>query len=86
MPNLNPAPKKPHTAGILSFLTTLAGVVMTAGAYVSQAQAVASATGAHLPGWVGTTGIVVAGVGSILQGVTKPVHAGDTDVVPKTTR
>jgi hypothetical protein len=46
MPNLNPAPKKPHTAGILSFFTTLAGIAMTAGAYVAQAQSVASATGA----------------------------------------
>jgi Ca2+/Na+ antiporter len=84
MPNLNPAPKKPHTAGILSFLTTLAGVVMTAGAYVSQAQAVAQATGVHLPAWVGITGLAITGVGATLQAVTKPVHAGDTDLVPKT--
>jgi hypothetical protein len=78
-----PAPARPHTAGILSLLTTIAGVAMTAGGYISQAQAVASATGAHLPSWVGPTGIAVAGIGSILQGITKPVHAGDTDLVPK---
>jgi hypothetical protein len=79
-----PAPKKPHTAGILSALTTLAGVAMTAGGYVSQANQIAQTAGVHLPGWLGVAGIAVTGVGAVLQGITKPVHAGDTDLVPKT--
>lgn len=83
MPNLNPAPAKPHTAGILSLLTTITGATITTAAYISQAQAIASTTGVHLPGWVGIAGLTITGLGSILQGITKPVHAGDTDLVPK---
>jgi hypothetical protein len=83
MPNLNPAPKKPHMAGILSALITLSGIITTAAGYVTTGQQAAQASGVHLPGWVAATGIGLTVVGGTLQAVTKGVQHGDTDLVPK---
>jgi hypothetical protein len=63
-----PAPKKPHTAGILSALVTIGAVVTS--------PAVADIVPAKY-----AAGIAIAG--ALLQAFTKPVHAGDTDLVPK---
>lgn len=64
-----PTPK-PHTAGIASSLTTLIGLAGTA--VVSPPH-----------GWQGWAALGIAAAGSVLQAVTKPVAAGDTDIVPK---
>lgn len=64
-----PTPK-PHTAGIASSLTTLLGL---AGAVVANPP--------H--GWQGWAALGIAAVGSVLQAATKPVTAGETDLVPK---
>jgi hypothetical protein len=71
MPNLNPAPKKPHTAGILAALVTIGGIVTS------------PVVAGLLPGKYAAA---ITAAGALLQAFTKPVHAGDTDVVPKTTR
>jgi hypothetical protein len=84
MANLNPAPAKPHMAGILSALVTLSGIVTTTAGYVYGAQQTAQAAGLHLPPWVAYTGLGLTFVGGTLQSVTKGVQHGDTDLVPKT--
>lgn len=64
-------PKKPHTAGILAALASIAGFVAMNSDTIAQ----------YIPPkYAG----IVAIAGVIAQAVTKPVHAGDTDLVPKT--
>lgn len=63
------APAKPHTAGIVSALVTIGGIV----------------TSPLVMGLVPAKYAAAATVaGALLQAFTKPVHAGDTDLVPKT--
>jgi hypothetical protein len=71
MPNLNPAPAKPHTAGILSALASIVGFVAMNSQTIAQ----------YVP--PKAAGVVVL-AGIVAQAFTKPVHAGDTDLVPKT--
>jgi hypothetical protein len=65
-----PAPAKPHTAGILSFLTSLLGFVALNSQTIAQ----------YVPPKV-AGGVLVAGM--VAQAVTKGVQHGDTDLVPK---
>lgn len=78
----NFAPAKAHTAGIGAALTTTVGVLTALATELSHVQAVASATGLHLPPWVAYAGLGVAAVGNVLQAYSKPVNAGGTDIVP----
>jgi hypothetical protein len=71
MANLNPAPAKPHTAGILSFLTSLLGFVALNSQTIAQ----------YVP--PKAAGAVLIG-GIVAQAITKGVQHGDTDLVPKT--
>lgn len=64
----NAAPAKPHVAGILSALVTIGSVVLS--------PAVANVV-------PGKYAAIFALGGALLQAFTKPVHAGDTDLVPK---
>jgi hypothetical protein len=69
MPRRNPStPAKPHTAGIFAALLTIGGIVTS--------PAVAGLIPAKY-----AAGIAIAG--ALLQAFTKPVHAGETDLVPK---
>lgn len=61
---------KPHTAGILAALTTIAGVCLSP-AVLNLLPAKYAAP------------VTIAGV--VLQAFTKPVSAGGTDLVPKGT-
>jgi hypothetical protein len=71
MPNLNPAPKKPHTAGILSALASIVGFV-----------ALNSDTIAQYVPHKAAGAVILAGIAA--QAVTKGIQHGDTDLVPKT--
>lgn len=63
-----PAPKKPHMAGILAALVSVAGIVTS------------PAVSNLLPAtWAGA--LTAAGI--VLQAVTKGVQHGGTDLVPK---
>lgn len=64
----NLAPKKPHVAGILGALVAVAGIVTR-----PEILGILPANYAD----------IIAGAGLVWQGVTKAVHHGDTDVVPK---
>lgn len=63
-----PAPAKPHTAGILAGLLSAIGIV-TSPAVIGVLPAKYAA--------------IVTAAGIVLQAFTKPVTAGDTDLVAK---